>query len=390
MHRGAIVPHGVTISDVTLQSYLGPKPPEGSKVTRSGRELTLKLNYGAIYLRLFKSPSGSSWQVNYICLDLAKILYGHTGKVIETHKHLVQALSQYNSDINAVIDESSRDRALPGIVRNCFSYWVMLEIPFHRNDPGKRILAAFNHATHTGIRKPKTMVKGETVTLEGTDLKVSAYMKDLHLKDKGYTVLSSQQDIIRIEVTFKQGKIGEYFGFGDKERLKTFSVDSLYLAYRTCLGQLRGVYHVPGTATLAKHENFIFECIQQGKVQGSVDELVKLYRECNGLKKRTQAPMRKRITEALSGASAMHLSGMFPQQAPPASPVITPYKQLKDEKGRPEGEPVLVIRKAPLVSIDDRVAKAYSSATWFQYAKFQATAIYGHGPANPQIKPGQP
>lgn len=360
---------------VYLKTPNTPTPaslPEGMTVERrkGGMEVVISLQHGII--RVYAMKFGNAWRVTYIWVDLACILYGHTGRVLLSQKELVLALSLYRLALLEILLPEDADRAVPGLVKGCYTHLTSLEIPMQLKDVDGSILAALAYAKHSRVNKAALYVAGESVRFKGVKIIFAAYRKDIQLKDRyGLEICEEDKNILRFEAKLKGCELSKGFSGKEQERLKTFTIDDLYPVFLDCAKGLQGAYHIPGSAAvkLSKVERFITEIAPKVSSELSLEELVKHYVQYAGVAARHESKILKNVRAELSQRSSINFVDLFPSNMP-KSAQVRPQRDRRDAKGHKTGVLDEVERHPDFSQIDPRIEAAYSKKSFVIYKNY--------------------
>lgn len=373
MHCASIIPDQVFLnSELLTRECL----PNGVEVTRNGDKVTITLAHKAIIVLARVTKQGLL--AYHIRVDFARILFNHSGRVIQSHEEILAALTAYFDPINKFITADSQDRALPGIVSGCKTYWSSLEVPFQIHDPKRDIFKQLSRSSHSKVRKPALYVAGETVSFKGAQFGLNAYFKDIQLQDRYHHKIDEEDEhVLRLEVSWLKKALVSAFNGQDSQRLQTFTFAANYEAFLEGMRGVRGAFHkqVPSDLKLSKAEQFILKLILRGDTDLTPRELVKTYQE-SSTNKRATAESLGRIQSALESVSMVKLADLFPDDAPLPSKNIKPKRERPDAKGQPTGKFFEVEKAVIPMTVNPAIRKAYSKVSFIEYSDFQRSTIY--------------
>lgn len=287
LDRLAWRPHGLYLN----LGKLGDEIPHGFRMLysvegrRKGGARTISLSWKSrgkdsllVSVR-FKRAGGGLLRVTKIEANLAKLIYGHNGRLIKTEEEFLLALTRVVHIVMQLVGADNWSRILPGTGRGNLGFWSYLELPIHVSDDGRLIAAA------SGLRRSKARLQlgiwaDETVSYDGT---VSGFI----LYDKGKERRSTSISIpgvrcMRIEAKLKEcGRVATAFGVTQPDEgpihvLSTFSfADAIDAFKREMEPILSQVTLPPVTGGKDKIANFIHAvAVSQGV---PVPELLGLY-----------------------------------------------------------------------------------------------------------------
>lgn len=305
------------------------------------------------------------------------MLYGHSGRVIETDDDLHMSHSIANTFLNKVLGKTSQDRCIPALLSGCQTYWSSMEIPMQLHDPDGTIFNALSKAKHKKIRKPILIVDGQSIRFEGSHIGLSVYRKDIQLAEKyNHTISAEDQNILRLEAWLRGKPLRTALGLtDDRYRIRSFGIADLYKVFRHVMSGIEGAYWKPTSAAPANSKSqskYIALGLACGMIEGSVEQQIKLYAEANGSGKTTTDSMKTEIRKLLESMSKIKLDVLFPETLPPNCQ-MNPTRQYED-KSLPEiVKPYLDTRG---IKIDPRVKESYTKVTLHCYNRYKHSYTY--------------
>lgn len=364
------------------EAYLRDQPDQKQLEKDLGCDVTVEIKKESVSISLLNNSiritarylPARGWRVLHLWADLARLLFGHTGKVITTDAELHQALSILNQLLNQLLDQYSQDRCIPGLLPGCMSYWSMIEIPMQIHDPKGELLRAVANAKLKNHHNSPLVVQGETVTFKGSVLKLSFYRKDIQLKERYHHEVSpNDHEVLRVEVTLKKAKLRSLFGVLAKHRLSHFSVSDLYRAFYHVLSGLQGGYRIPGKQTsttkrrpTAKARALAVMFMDQ-KYTGTLDEFLDTYKHATGCSCKTAEQYARDIRSIIQNSSSYLLSSIFPPNGPIKSRQITPFRV--DESGKKS--PAMSYAQTNNIPIHNDISKVYQNIGYVPYDQFK-------------------
>jgi hypothetical protein len=262
------------------------------------------------------APTGTDDQPNYriskFTFNLSSLLHSHNGIVIQSSRQLCFALSLLRHILGGLLmDPRQAALLIPGVAAQGRACWQSIEVCLNLPDPDGAILHGMMSMSSKLIRLQPICVRNETITLQGTRLKLNAYRKDLQMAKK-HTGCMAGGPVTRLELGLYLNKYPDAFNFLDtdarpttklldgKHRLTCFNLGHLIAIHRHHFADLRGVYHTkagpnaPGTfkvaATLA---NIAREFVIP------VSRLLQIHFDTTACKPSTRTDLRKQAADCL-------------------------------------------------------------------------------------------
>lgn len=348
--------------------------PAGSNVVPHEDDpsrVTININRKKIVMTCFRLYDGR-WIITWIKCDLVRLACGHSGISIDNRKVLFKVLTRYNNYINRFLSVDSLDRALPGLVPGCFSYYSTMEINLQLGRQHGASLEMFYNLKPKYAKKDTSRYDGQSVGHSSQHRKVVVYKKKDQLESRyRFEVDEGDADVCRIEFTLKTIRISKSFLLETGERIASFSLDDAYDAFMHNMREMLGVFSVPGDdAELTKPLKLLLKLMLDGYIPEDVTQAVSMYMEAAGLKPSAKADLERKLRKALANTRQIRIEDLLPEKIP-ESCQITPYIKCQDSKGNYTGETKAIKSYLDNTTIDLRIEEEYSSISTVPYSAYK-------------------
>lgn len=214
-----------------------PSVVTGGNVQRPNR-YCLALGYGQkknYPIRIHFIDGDGRQLPDRIEVNFTVLMYGSNGRVL-SEDEFHQACAVYLAICRLLFTLETYLRSLPGIVRNCTSYWGSIEWFVQGADPGRRMIESFKYAKHPRARKalnagcPTKDNRSftESRKLKGANLTIKLYSKSR--QSWGYTTDGIEAFRFEVSVRFKELKHHLDYDTSEEEepRLRTFTFEGAF------------------------------------------------------------------------------------------------------------------------------------------------------------------
>lgn len=320
-------------------------------------------------VRLVVRKFEKQWHCKRIHLFLPRWLAGHNGYVVTTQETFLIGLNSYYDVVSQLALPGCERLVLPGIGRGNTSYWNSIEFAIHIADPRQRIIRAFGDASHARIRKATAIYPGQSVTLGGTHLRIKAYDKRRTLRGRFDATI--EEPITRLEVEWDGPELRSVISRGrprtgvltsEPDFVRSFSLATLYAAFRHTIGEVRGVF-LPNES-VGDHSYIAVLLAHISKIKGI--PLWELQQVAHLTGVRSEKSIRKQFKEArevLELLSETPFENCFPD----VLPIHQPYFHCDHE------EPLVLLAGTP---VRQEIRDVYHDANCYESTFWRPGGMY--------------
>jgi hypothetical protein len=168
-------------------------------------------------------------------VNFTVLLWGHNGRVL-SEDEFHQGCLIYLEISKRLFTSNTYLYSLPGLLRNCTSYWGSVEWFAQGADPERRMIEAFQYAEHPRAKKvfnagavtQDNPAFAESRKLRGANLTIKLYSKSR--ESRGYT--AGEREAFRFEVTVRYEELKRHLDYDlneeEEPRLRTFTFKKAY------------------------------------------------------------------------------------------------------------------------------------------------------------------
>lgn len=239
------------------------------KINTHKREATLNIDYGKYIIHLIQEPKriGGNWRVNLATLNLTRILFHHSSRLILSEVEFQAALTTANNRLNQLVTAKSKDLIIPALIPGNRSYFESIVIANQIPDPNGYILNSLKNARlpyyctnqHVSMA-PNSWGNSEKVYISNKSdgIIIAAFHKDkeinkerkAHGNPKHQTrwhVTNKHRNCLRIEMRLNKrlmtnAVLNNSNAYTDGERLLTLPVKDAYATYERVMRKVKGVF----------------------------------------------------------------------------------------------------------------------------------------------------
>lgn len=281
-----------------------------------------------------------AWICKRITIFLPRWLNGHNGVTITSHELMLAALQRYYQVASLFPQDGYEHHVLPGIGQNNPSEWDSIEFPYHVMDETKKLLLAFESASHPRIRKPPLIRRGETVHLKGEQLEIKVYNKAQQMRVANRGALAARdRNIVRIEVKWSGTMLRDYLSkalsrlslnvvgqarASHNEQLTCgFSYETLFIAFRLAMLEIAGVFVSVPNSKPKSLPSFMAAIAQSGMPLAQVESI---YLALRLHQSKTQVANIKLARQLVANTRRMELIDYLPEY--PSNSVVLEQPQI--------------------------------------------------------------